>query len=487
MYAALLTPPICNFNFSNEVAEPRTQYHLLTERHIQAMWLEQKYFRSLKTSEGEIISIISPGIWNSGPGPDFFKAHLKIGNTEMRGDIELHLSDDSWYQHKHHLDGNYNNVILHVSYWSPKHVRPLLTAEGLKIPQAYFEKSLTIPEARILNLIDLELYPYIHFSGSGTCANSLFHTLSEKNIRLFFRSAAEWRLGQKYHMLKARSDRFGKCGANGIAMVLGYKHNAEAFSLLFHQISSQKFDSEIQRFAFALGQCGFFENKYLIKWNVSPYYQELRTVYGSLNISGHHPRVTLKLNKIRPPSHPVRRLAALVKLASDTRFYSLDDRLLVLWSDSWQGLTNTTSLKLLREELNSLLPTYEDNYWQRHYAFEAKAQSKPIALIGDDLKQEMIVNILLPLLYGNIKENPPELEAFTRLYASFPSPKTHKTKYLTHRFFGHALSGEVLKKNEMQQGAYQLHRDFCIHFEASCQGCPFITRYKNVFVSDACC
>ena len=55
----------------------------LTERHLQILWLEQKLLKNLITNQGESIEVISPGIWNTGPGPDFLKAHLKIGNCEI--------------------------------------------------------------------------------------------------------------------------------------------------------------------------------------------------------------------------------------------------------------------------------------------------------------------------------------------------------------------------------------------------------------------
>lgn len=481
MYAALLSPPIHSNFPSTEVAESSSHYRLLTERHIQAMWLEQKYFRSLKTDEGHDVRVISPGIWNSGPGPDFFKAHIIIGDFEVRGDVELHLSDDGWYQHKHHLDNNYRNVVLHISYWPSVDTRPLLTSEGNKIPRTYLKKSLTIPEARILHLIDLDLYPYTHFSGSGTCANSLFRYLSEKEVISFFRSASTWRLMQKYDALAARSGTSRERAMSGLAMVLGHKQNTEAFAELFNLMSFLQLDTEKKCFAFALGQCNFFANKYQLKWNHSTYYQELYALYRTLEISEKIPRLTIKQNKIRPPSHPVRRLAVLSKIACDSSFEHLDNKLLGLWNNSWAGFKNSKNVKQFRQSLNSLLPTYEDRYWHHHYAFEAKPTSKPMALIGEDLKQEMIVNILLPLLYSNIKEKLQELEAFTRLYASFASPKTQKTKYLSHRFFGTTSVCKVLKNTDIQQGAYQLHRDFCIHFEASCQGCPFVMRYKTVF------
>ena len=53
-YRGLLEPE------TTRVAEVKTSYSFLTERHLQAAWLEQRYFHALKSAEGEEITVISP-------------------------------------------------------------------------------------------------------------------------------------------------------------------------------------------------------------------------------------------------------------------------------------------------------------------------------------------------------------------------------------------------------------------------------------------
>ena len=84
-YTRLLTP------FPGSVAENEESYQFLTERHLQALWYDQKFFEFLKTDDNQPIQVLSPGIWNTEAGPDFLKAHLKIGGVELKGDIEIHL------------------------------------------------------------------------------------------------------------------------------------------------------------------------------------------------------------------------------------------------------------------------------------------------------------------------------------------------------------------------------------------------------------
>jgi hypothetical protein len=101
--------------------------------------------------------------------------------------------------------------------------------------------------------------------------------------------------------------------------------------------------------------------------------------------------------------------------------------------------------------------------------------------MGEDLKMEILVNTGFPLLFTEIQERGDfnELKAFQIFYGSFKASKTSKTRYLTHRFFGETLKGTLLEKAQNEQGAYQLHKDFCLHFEASCEGCPFVARYES--------
>lgn len=461
------------------VAEKTHAYHFLTERHIQALWMEQKYIKNLATSTDEAIEVISPGIWNIEAGPDFRKAHIKIGQKEYFGDVEIHLNDDSWYHHHHHSDERYNQVILHVSVWKPRQPIPIVTSTDKSILTLHLESFLTIPLTRIVQLIDLELYPYKKFIGSGKCAQELFKGLSETPIGSFFQKAAEWRLEQKREYLNIRvPDHLLQAGA-GIAMALGYKNNAERFLELFIELESENFVNENEALGWLMAKCGFFKDHFVNIWGKSDFYQHLKILAENfpMNSSFH-----LSLNQIRPLNHPVRRLVYLAKMIFDKSIKMISSHLKVLWKQHWRGCQIQEKWKSLMGSYLSLVPTYQDDYWNSHFLFETDKKSETITLIGDDLKREIVINTFLPLLkkeidYGDYQE----MEAFKSFYNSFPASKTGKAKYLAHRFFGNTPKGKLLNKADMEQGAYQLHHDFCVHFEASCEGCPFVQRFKTAF------
>lgn len=466
----------------HEIASP---YHFLRERHLQVMWLEQKYFHQLFTCNGEPISVISPGIWNAEAGPDFLKAHLRIGVQEYRGDIEIHLSDDGWHQHHHNVDEKYNHVILHISFWKPKHTKSITTSLGKNIPCTYLEDHLTIPESRILKLIDLDLYPYKHFVGSGACASTIFRSLPQNKIADFFHSAAEWRLMQKRELLKNAFLSPSDYLRGGFAMALGYKRNADSFCKLFLHLKEKNFSHEHDFLAYALGICNFFNQKYQEKWSKSTFYRESFLRFQKINTET-IPNITLEIDKIRPANHPVRRIAILIKMLLDRSFDLLLDRLNNLWLTLVSDLNEKTARQTLNKFLE-MIPSYSDDYWNLHYTFEEHQQNKSIVLISNDLKTEFIVNVYLPILYHQIiKRNLPEEKlAFHQFYSSLAAPKTKKSDYLAHRFFGDTKKTNLLKKTQIQQGAYQLHKDFCIHYEASCLGCPFIERFRSNFASES--
>lgn len=479
-YSFLLTTHYQN------VQEGKQTYGYLTERHLQASWLEQKYFKNLQTVKGESIEVISPGLWNREAGPDFLKAHLKIGSQELRGDIEIHLQAKGWLHHGHHQDKRYNEVILHLFLWPSMHAQPLLKQNGEPLRAACLQDCLTVSPHDLISLIDLDLYPYKTFIGSGQCAHTLFKDLPETFITKLFTSASEWRLYQKKRYLQAHFLHVSWQIAGGIAMALGYKHNTEAFLELFKFLVNYQ-DQPIEiLFAIGLGCCGFFEESYQLRWDHSTYYQQLKTFWWGVCSSITH-QTHLKLHQIRPLNHPVRRLAYLAHFLADDPIYRLWTGIQEVWS---RGRLIDRSNKKEREKLihqfMDQIPFYEDSYWNSHYTFELESQSLKLPLMGENLKQEILVNTLFPVLYSDIleRDDQEELNAFQQIYQDLKASHSSKTHYLTHRFFGDKPKGALLEKAQIEQGAYQLHKDFCIHYEASCEGCPFVERYntfKTVF------
>jgi hypothetical protein len=85
------------------------------ERLLHTAWADLAFTLSgLTTTAGDRLEIVDQGCLNTGSGPDFSLACLRIGGIRLCGNVEIHLRASDWYRHGHHKDPAYNNVILHT-------------------------------------------------------------------------------------------------------------------------------------------------------------------------------------------------------------------------------------------------------------------------------------------------------------------------------------------------------------------------------------
>lgn len=98
---------------------------VIKEAYIHYLWKNKLLLvHPLKLKSGEEIAVINVGVHNENQsGPDFLMASIKINELVWHGHVEIHVDSSDWYQHKHHTDTNYNNVILHLVYNDNKPVK----------------------------------------------------------------------------------------------------------------------------------------------------------------------------------------------------------------------------------------------------------------------------------------------------------------------------------------------------------------------------
>lgn len=104
---------------------PEIVLHYIWEHCLWAGFAQQ-------TTDGQPVEILSVGEHNRDAGPDYSHAHVKIGDREWVGNIEIHVCSSDWIKHRHHLDKAYDNVILHVVRTAEK---PIYNSRGDLIPQ----------------------------------------------------------------------------------------------------------------------------------------------------------------------------------------------------------------------------------------------------------------------------------------------------------------------------------------------------------------
>ena len=141
-----------------------------SEQILQWVWNEQLFeTNNLLTECGKNIHILNRGSLNHSDGPDFKHAKVLIDGLEWNGSVEIHLTSSGWKQHNHHLDENYENVILHV-----------VTENN---PRTVSTKSGSSPYTlNLLSFISPELTHFlsnIQHSNALPCAGG-FHFISEE-------------------------------------------------------------------------------------------------------------------------------------------------------------------------------------------------------------------------------------------------------------------------------------------------------------------
>ena len=101
------------------------------ENLLQWIWENRKFRQfGLSLTDGSELKIIDTGVLNTGGGPDFNSASLRINDLLWYGDVEIHTDEEHWFAHSHHLDSNYNSVVLHVVFNLSKSGKRAVRQEG---------------------------------------------------------------------------------------------------------------------------------------------------------------------------------------------------------------------------------------------------------------------------------------------------------------------------------------------------------------------
>jgi hypothetical protein len=90
----------------------------MKEEYLHYIWkMKRLPWHLLRLTDGRNLLVNNVGIYNAYEnGPDFQQGCVNIEGIKWYGSIELHIKSSDWYKHQHHLDKNYDNVILHVVY-----------------------------------------------------------------------------------------------------------------------------------------------------------------------------------------------------------------------------------------------------------------------------------------------------------------------------------------------------------------------------------
>lgn len=422
----------------------------MNEDFLAYIWQFKLWDKSvpLKTICGKNIEVISVGQRNLDAGPDFSNAHIKIGDIEWVGNIEIHFRESDWFLHKHQTDKNYDNIILHI------------------VGQNNIDREIG-------NFHTLELMPYIQpklKNAYHSLLNSTqfipcekhFKDIDDFALEHFLESLFISRLSSKHESLKDKLDyKKGDWEAllfEKIAYAFGLKINAQAFELLAKSISFGVLQKAIRNKenleALIFGQSGFLnepQDDYQQQMKVEYDYMKQKYRLEPLNNN------IFKFLRLRPVNFPTIRLAQLSNLYSEK-------------SKLFSQIINAKSRK---EIINIFESIKASSYWDNHYSFGKKSKRTHAKVLTKSFIDILIINVILPIkwLYNQHKGKE-DVENVLEIAYKIPPEKNS----ILENF---KKIGAKINHAQHSQAYLELKNNFCNH--KKCLNC----RVGNYIIKNA--
>ncbi|MFT4525282.1 MAG: hypothetical protein ACI85F_001435 [Bacteroidia bacterium] len=340
---------------------------------------------TLRTTEGQDIEVLHPGMLNPNAGPDFLEAKLKIGETIWAGNVEIHVKTSDFILHGHETDPNYERLILHVVYENNLDDRLDLNCPTLELKNFVSDQLLS----RYSKLVNAK---------KGLPCGSAFME-SRELVR------DNWLERMMIERLSHRSAAIQKLSEtlNGdleqvfwvrLAVGFGQKVNADAFEVLARSVPWKVLAKHAgnlhQLEAILFGQAGMFDSP------KDEYQAQLKTEYDFLkakfNLDSMDPS-RWKFLRLRPSNFPSIRIAQLAATIHN-RFPLIGN------------FVENSSEHLKGNEVCA------STYWDTHHVFgkESKTRKKNF---GEMAWRGILINSIVPFAVFladqrsdfNLKEN----------------------------------------------------------------------------------
>lgn len=375
----------------------------MQERLLHTIWQYSLYSSSgLKTTDGEDITIMHPGRYNTNAGPDFLEAKIKVGNTTLAGHVEMHVHSSDWDKHGHATDDAYKNIILHVVYDHDADTGPANTP------------TLCIAPHISQNIISK--YDYLaHAKNSLPCAGQLEGVKDLIKYSWLTRLLAErWeeKLGTWQELLDESAGDWSTLLYWRLAANFGFKVNADAFLALARSLPlnvlAKHRENILQVEALLFGQAGMLEEdtKDVYPAALKTEYDYLRKKYKLTPI----PTSMWKYMRMRPANFPTIRIAQFAALV-------------------YQSL-HLFSIIIEKSTVPEILPLFDvaaGKYWDTHYRFGEPGDKDTKKKLGKSSIQNIIINTIAPIkfLYASRQGTEAEQEQALKLLDDLPAEKNH--------------------------------------------------------------
>ena len=405
----------------------------MNERLLHFIWQFQYFNKNeLQVDQGDRLTVIHPGTYNTHQGPDFLDGKITVGKTTWAGNIELHINSSDWLKHNHTVDKNYSNVILHVVWENDAEIRydngsllPTLTLNNLvsKLLLDRF-KELMMRDA----FVPCEAYLPVcdEMKWTGWKERMAIERLQRKSIIVLellkeannhWEEVFWWMLSRNFG-IKVNADIFETVAKSLPLTVLGRHknqiHQVEGFLLgqagLLNGDFSEDYPKLLQR------EYLFFRKKYQLKQvPVKPFFL-----------------------RMRPANFPTIRLAQLAMLIHQS-------------SHLFSKVKETSDVGKIKELLN----VTANDYWHYHYQLDEPGEYHPKQL-GKQMTENIIINTVIPVLfaYGLFHSDAAVKDKAIEWLAQLSPEKNTITQKWT--------AYQVSNKNALEsQGLIELKNNYC--------------------------
>lgn len=404
----------------------------MNEALFQFIWQHSLYkVTGLKTAGGEDLTVIYCGRLNRDAGPDFLEAKIKIGDTILVGNVELHVKASDWLRHGHQHDAAYKNLVLHVVYENDvadaAGNTPTLELKDhipAHVVARYSELVGTVnklPCARQHTAVkDITKESWL----SRLLAERWEQKLADWNV-LLENSAEDWR-----NLL------YWRMAAN-----FGFKTNATPFLLLAQSlplnIPTKHKESLQQVEALFFGQAGMLDDDFKDDYprELQREYDYLRKKYKLRPIK----KELWKFLRMRPVNFPTVRIA---------QFAALVHQSLHLFSQ----IIETHSVK----EIGPLLDVRASSYWDTHYRFDVEQERPSPKVLGKSSIENIVINTVAPVqfLYAARQDTVRLQERALQLLEAVPAEKNNITRLWEENDWAPVNAGQ-------SQAMLQLYNNYC--------------------------
>ncbi|WP_224489843.1 DUF2851 family protein [Robertkochia flava] len=352
----------------------------MKEDFLHYLWLASKLSPgALYTSNGDFIVVRDAGTHNTNAGPDFLNATLLIGDTLWSGHVEMHLRSSLWFEHRHHKDENYQNVILHVVW---EHDKEVYYPSGGSIPVLVL--SDITPKRFLRNYQNLSRIrsQFLNCSGQHEAfdpaswkdwLNTLcMQRLKGRETALFNVSpdcSGHWeelllRSVFRYMGAQVNGEAFYSIAASiGIDRIRRIRAAGEDLEVIFHGMAG--LFRQKQGDSFYLGRKREF--RYLSrKYNLDP---------GTV--------ITPVFFRLRPSGFPTVRLSQLA----------------VLYGQEGSVFSRILDCETLRD-MREVFSVRAHKYWDVHYSYSSGVTPAVPKKISKERTDLVLINAVLPLVYA---------------------------------------------------------------------------------------